>query len=307
MIKTQQIKSSQVINGFRLVQNTEDLVVLEVAVHNPLEVALHPYLNTDWKYISVSKGVNNTLTIIDKDGKSKMYQINHFSSKDRVKELPVQISKLRKKVLETIFKYGILIEVPSLELPKKLQIKQTSFGGAYTVEGACNVIVADKNTPFEKVIETVESYLGIHVTKTNKDSDIINGYSWMVWYESIEDLKKSLNRLETFLESFQIYREGKTITLTRDELYDFHRLDGAVGGMLTLDSYKSMADSEDIPIIEELCKDEEVCFSLDMDVQDKIFMAHNIGEIEAGVCEKYIDRYRKEHDLPVKSSTKHLD
>lgn len=295
MVKTQQIKSSQVINGFRLVQNTEDLVVLEVAVHSPLEVALHPYLNTDWKYISVSKGVNNTLTIIDKDGKSKMYQINHFSSKDRVKELPVQISKLRKKVLETIFKYGILIEVPSLELPEKLQIKQTSFGGAYTVEGACNVIVADKNTPFEKVIETVESYLGIHVTKTNKDSDITNGYSWMVWYESIEDFKKSLNRLETFPESFQIYRDGKTITLTRDELYDFHRLDGAVGGMLTLDSYKSIANPEDIPIIEELCKDEEVCFSLDMDVQDKIFMVNNIGEIEAGVCEKYIDKYRKEH------------
>lgn len=302
MVKTQQIKSSQIINGFRLVQNTEDLVVLEVAVCSPLEVALHPYLNTDWKYVSVSKGVNNTLAIIDKDGKSKMYQINHFSSKDRTKELPVQISKLRKKVLEAIFKYGILIEVPSLELPEKLQIKQTSFGGAYTVEGACNVIVADKSTPFEKVIEKVESYLGIHVTKTNKDSDITNGYSWMVCYESIEDFKKSLNRLEAFPESFQIYRDGKTITLTRDELYDFHRLDGAVGGMLTLDSYKSIADSEDIPIIEELCKDEEVCFSLDMDVQDKIFMVNNIGEIEAGVCEKYIDRYRKKHGLPAKET-----
>lgn len=229
MVKTQQIKSNQVINGFRLVQNAEDLVVLEVAVCSPLEVALHPYLSTDWKYVSVSKGVNNTLTIIDKDGKSKMYQINHFSSKDHIKELPVQISKLRKKVLEAIFKYGILIEVPSLELPEKLQIKQTSFGGAYTVEGACNVIVADKNTPFEKVIEKVESYLGIHVTETNKDLDITNGYSWAVCYESIEDFKKSLNRLETFPESFQIYREGKTITLTRDELYDFHRLDGAVG------------------------------------------------------------------------------
>lgn len=307
MVKTQQIKSSQIINSFRLVQNTEDLVVLEVAVYSPLEIALHPYLNTDWKYISVSKGVNNTLTIIDKNGKSKMYQINHFSTKDHIKELPVQISKLRKKVLEAIFKYGILIEVPSLELPEKLQIKQISFGGAYTVEGACNVIVADKNASFEKVVKKVESYLGIHVTETNKDSDITNGYFWTVCYESIENFKKSLNRLETFPESFRIYREGKIITLTRDELYDFHRLDGAVGGMLTLDSYKSIADSEDIPIIEELCKDEELCFSLDMDVQDKIFMAKDIGEIEAGVCEKYIDRYRKEHDLPVKSSTKHLD
>lgn len=302
MAKTQQIKSNQVINGFRLVQNTEDLVVLEVAVYSPLEIALHPYLSTDWKYISVSKGVNNTLTIVDKDGKSKMYQINHFSAKDRTKERPVQISKLRKKVLEAIFKYGILIEAPSLELPEKLQIKQTSFGGAYTVEGTCNVIVADKNTSFEKVIKKVESYLGIHVTETNKDSDITNGYSWTVCYESVEDFKKSLNRLETFPESFQIYREGKVITLTRDELYDFHRLDGAVGGMLTLGSFKSMANSEDIPIIEELCKDEEVCFSLDMDVQDKIFMANDIGEIEAGVCEKYIDRYRKKHGLPAKET-----
>lgn len=298
MVKTQQNKSNQVINGFHLIQNTEDLVILEVAVHSPLEIALHPYLNTDWKYISVSKGVNNTLTIIDKDGKSRMYQINHFSSKNHIKELPVQISKLRKKVLETIFKYGILIEVPSLELPEKLQIKQTSFGGAYTVEGACDVIVADKSTPFEKVVKKVESYLGIHVTEINKNQDITNGYFWSVCYESVENFKKSLNRLETFPESFQIYREGKTITLTRDELYDFHRLDGAVGGMLTLDSYKSVANPEDIPIIEELCKDEDVCFSLDMDVQDKIFMVNNIGEIEAGVCEKYIDRYRKKHGLP---------
>lgn len=302
MAKAQRIKSNQVINGFRLAQNAEDFVVLEVAVYSPLEIALHPYLNTDWKYISVSKGVNNTLTIIDKNGKSKMYQINHFSSKDHIKDLPVQILKLRKKVLETIFKYGILIEAPSLELPEKLQIKQTSFGGAYTVEGACNTIVADKNTPFEKVIEKVESYLGVHVTETRKDSDITNGYSWTVCYESIEDFKKSLNKLETFPESFQIYREGKAITLTRDELYDFHCLDGAVGGMLTLDSYKSMANSEDIPIIEELCKDEDVCFSLDMDVQDKIFMANDIGEIEAGVCEKYIDKYRKEHGLSVKET-----
>lgn len=307
MAKAQKIKSNQVINGFRLAQNTEDLVVLEVAVYSPLEIALHPFLSTDWKYISISKGINNTLTIIDKNGKSKMYQINHFSSKDHIKELPVQILKLRKKVLEAIFKYGILIEAPSLELPEKLQIKQTSFGGAYTVEGACDVVVADESTPFEEIVKKVESYLGIHVTETNKNPDITNGYSWTVCYESVEDFKKSLNRLEAFPESFQIYREGKAITLTRDELYDFHRLDGAVGGMLTLDSYKSMADSEDIPIIEELCKDEEVCFLLDMDVQDKIFMANDIGEIEAGVCEKYIDKYRKEHDLPVKRSINYLD
>lgn len=96
-MKTQQIKSSQVINGFRLVQNTEDLVVLEVAVYSPLEVALHPYLSTDWKYISVSKGVNNTLTIVDKDGKSKMYQINYFSAKTISKNFLCRFQSFAKK------------------------------------------------------------------------------------------------------------------------------------------------------------------------------------------------------------------
>lgn len=121
-------------------------------------------------------------------------------------------------------------------------------------------------------------------------------------YEPIKESEDVLNKFETLLNDFKIYRDGKAIALTRDELLNFHRLDGIIGGMIALDSYKSIADSEDIPIIEELCKDEEVCFSLDMDVQDKIFMAHNIGEIEAGVCEKYIDRYRKEHGLPAKET-----
>lgn len=39
-MKTQQIKPSN--KWLRLVQNMEDLVVLEVAVYNPLEIALHP-------------------------------------------------------------------------------------------------------------------------------------------------------------------------------------------------------------------------------------------------------------------------
>ena len=56
---------------------------------SPLEVALHPYLSIDWKYVSISKGVNNILTIIDKDGKSKICQINYFSSKDCISSKPL--------------------------------------------------------------------------------------------------------------------------------------------------------------------------------------------------------------------------
>lgn len=100
--------------------------------------------------------------------------------------------------MEAIFKYGVLIEAPSLELPEKLQIKQTSFGGAYTIEGACDVTVTDKSTPFEEVVKKMESYLGIHVTETNKNPDITNGYSWTVCYESIEDFNKKQQEIPHF-------------------------------------------------------------------------------------------------------------
>lgn len=52
-------------------------------------------------------------------------------------------------------------------------------------------------------------------------------------YESIKESEDVLNKFETLLNDFKIYRDGKAITLTRDELLNFHRLDGIIGGMIT--------------------------------------------------------------------------
>ena len=79
-------------------------------------------------------------------------------------------------------------------------------------------------------------------------------------YEPIKESEDVLNKFETLLNNFKIYRDGKAITLTRDELLSFHRLDGIIGGMITLDNYKRTADSEDYPIIDELFNNKEVCF-----------------------------------------------
>lgn len=57
-------------------------------------------------------------------------------------------------------------------------------------------------------------------------------------YEPIKESEDFLNKFEALLNDFKIYRDGKAITLTRDELLNFHRLDGIIGGMIVLDNYK---------------------------------------------------------------------
>lgn len=124
-------------------------------------------------------------------------------------------------------------------------------------------------------------------------------------YEPIKESEDVLNKFETLLSDFKIYRDGKAIALTRDELLNFHRFDGIIGGMITLDNYKRTADPEDYPIIDELFNDKEVCFLLDADIQDRLMAVSD--DIETAVCERYIDEYRKEHGLPVKRNMECLD
>lgn len=124
-------------------------------------------------------------------------------------------------------------------------------------------------------------------------------------YEPIKESEDVLNKFETLLSDFKIYRGGKAIALTRDELLNFHCLDGIIGGMITLGNYKRTADPEDYPIIDELFNDKEVCFLLDADIQDRLMAVSD--DIETAVCERYIDEYRKEHGLPVKRNMECLD
>lgn len=124
-------------------------------------------------------------------------------------------------------------------------------------------------------------------------------------YEPIKESEDVLNKFETLLSDFKIYRDGKAIALTRDELLNFHRLDGIIGGMITLDNYKRTAAPEDYPIIDELFNDKKVCFLLDADIQDRLMAVSD--DIETAVCERYVDEYRKKHGLPVKRSMEYLD
>ena len=55
---------------FSIVQNTPEIIVLKVRPLTNFDVAMNPYLGTDYDYISVTKGENHILTVVKKDGKS---------------------------------------------------------------------------------------------------------------------------------------------------------------------------------------------------------------------------------------------
>ncbi len=50
------------------VKNTADQVIIKVNIKNNLDVAQHPWLSSDYDYITVQKGEDKVLTVIKKDG-----------------------------------------------------------------------------------------------------------------------------------------------------------------------------------------------------------------------------------------------
>lgn len=52
---------------FKLIENTNKQVIIKVDAGDTLSIARHPYVNINYDYITVTKGIDHTLTIIKKD------------------------------------------------------------------------------------------------------------------------------------------------------------------------------------------------------------------------------------------------
>ena len=104
---------------------------------------------------------------------------------------------------------------------------------------------------------------------------------------------KELNTMESFLdEGFKIERNGTIIILTRDEMSDFRYLDKAATGKNCLEAYMDWVSDDEIPTIEKMMKDEEICYNIEDEILD-IAMG-DIGAIESEVISKYVRRNREE-------------
>lgn len=106
-----------------------------------------------------------------------------------------------------------------------------------------------------------------------------------------------LNTMDSFKDGFRIERDGKTITLTSEEMFDLLYLRKSLEGRQFLTDYENVATSKEKEVIQKLKEDEEICFNIADSVQWKIEQIINnievgdLSDVEAiqfDICKEYI-------------------
>lgn len=90
---------------FKLAHVDTKQVVLKVVTENNLVIAMNPYVNATYDYISVTRGDNHNLTIVFKDGHT--YSFHWGTSGDTLVSQELQM--LREAVCSFIESQGILL------------------------------------------------------------------------------------------------------------------------------------------------------------------------------------------------------
>lgn len=120
MERQMQIKESkEEINGFTLAKNTEEMAILKVMVKTPWEIAQHPYLSSDYEYITMTKEEKNIFTIVKTDGTTFSFSNLEMTG--------ASIGKLKGEVYDALKKYGVTVGIPTMELPQKMEIYYNRF------------------------------------------------------------------------------------------------------------------------------------------------------------------------------------
>lgn len=119
-MRTQIDTSERVINNFTLVYNSNEMVILEIKDKDALSIAKHPYLSSDYKYITVSKGIKNMLTVTKENGTTTSNYIQNLNF-ERLNISTIS-DLLEFKVLEAILKYGIPIGLKTVYMPTSFKL-----------------------------------------------------------------------------------------------------------------------------------------------------------------------------------------
>lgn len=268
-MKKQILKSNEVVNGFKLAQNTKEDVILEVAIDKtPWSIATHPYLSSKYAYIHVTKGEGRTYTIINNDGTTEKFSSDNVNKKE-----------LKRKIDSSISAFGIPIGLKSLEIPNKITIvpsKQSYLNSQIklSVSDIPNKVYtyyyAGENDTDEDVIEVLEKIYRVKYKFLSKNSQL--GKSEWVIDDSIDypEEKPILNTLDEFSNGFKIQRDGEVITLSQEEMRDFRYFDNALDGQVVLEGYRDIASPKELAIIDKIQNNPKECYDLYQDVADAI-------------------------------------
>lgn len=268
-MKKQLLKSDEVINGFKLAQNTKEDVILEVAIDKtPWSVATHPYLSSQYAYVHITKGEENTYTIINNDGTTEKFSSGNANKKE-----------LKKKIDFSVTSFGIPIGLKSLEIPNKIIIipsQQSYFKSQVKLsvpdipDKLDSYYYVGENDTEEDIIETLEKIYKVKYKFLSKNSQ--SGKSELVIDDSVDYPEEEvvLNNLDDFSSGFKIQRDGEIITLSQEEMRDFRYFDNALDGQVMLEEYRDIASPKELAIIDKIQNNPKECYDLYQDVADAI-------------------------------------
>jgi hypothetical protein len=95
---------------FELYSFSDEQVILKVNAKTPLDVAKHPYVQSNYEYITVTRGDNHILSIIYETGKTESFSWSRNGS-TCVSE---NKKRLRSEVVDFISSCGIALELHGL-------------------------------------------------------------------------------------------------------------------------------------------------------------------------------------------------
>lgn len=87
-------------------------------VKTPWEIAQHPYLSSDYEYITMTKEEKSVYTIVKTDGTTLSFAYLEGNA---------SIGKLKGEVSGALRKYGVTVDIPTMELPQKMEIYYNRF------------------------------------------------------------------------------------------------------------------------------------------------------------------------------------
>lgn len=98
--------NSNLENIFCLKYLDNNKIIIQVLADDPFKVAMFPFVSSDWKYITVTRGKNHILTVIKDDGTTFDFHWG-FSGYTLISE---SLEMLKKNVLKFISDSDIFIE-----------------------------------------------------------------------------------------------------------------------------------------------------------------------------------------------------
>lgn len=107
-----------IINGFSLVENTDEMVILKNEVKRPIDIAKNPWLSSDDEYVTITKGRDHVLTLVKTNGKTVSISFGgrgHTLISDNFR-------RLKEKAIETAHVFGVLLEIPTTKKPDNVCI-----------------------------------------------------------------------------------------------------------------------------------------------------------------------------------------